>query len=86
MSAEYITIVGAAVGNDRDGFKVVHHWDGQRFATKPEAVANGFRVAESDDFNVGIVRGRRLASIWWMDERIGEPETTLAEIAQEIGL
>jgi hypothetical protein len=86
VTTEYITLTGSVTGNDRDGFKVAHHWDGQRFTSKPEAVTNGFRLAESDDFNVGIVRGRTLASIWWMDKRIGEPAETLAEIAKEIGL
>jgi hypothetical protein len=56
MTTEYITLIGSAVGNDRDGFRITHHWDGQRFTTKPEAVANGFRLAESDDFNVRRAR------------------------------
>jgi hypothetical protein len=86
MATEYITLIGSVVGNDRDGFKVVHSWDGHRFADKAEAVSNGFRLAESDDFNVGVVEKGKLASVWWMDEQINEPPEELAAIAEEIGL
>lgn len=83
---EYITIAGSIVGNPRDGYQIEHYWDGKRFATKAEAVANGFTMGRSDDFNVGIVRGRTLASLWWMDKQLIEPSGTLAAIATEIGL
>ena len=86
MGDLFITLIASAVGNERDGFRIAHYWDGATFATKAEAVRNGFREAGSDDFNVGIVRSGKLLSVWWMDEQIDEPAETLAEISREIGL
>lgn len=86
MAVEYITVTGSVTGDPASGYQVNRHWDGRRFATKPEAVSNGFEVAESDDFNVGVVENGKLASVWWMDEQIDEPPEVLAAIAKEIGL
>ena len=86
MPETYVTIVASVIGNDKDGFRIAHHWDGQSFPVKAQAVSNGFRLAQSDDFNVGVVKDGRLASLWWMDEQINEPESSLAEIGQECGL
>jgi hypothetical protein len=86
MTTTYITILASAAGNDRDGFRTVYDWDRQHFTTKAEAVSNGFRLRESDDFNVGVVTDGRLASLWWMDHEITTTTATLAEITQEIGL
>jgi hypothetical protein len=86
MAETYVTIIGSAVGNERDGFRVAYDWDRQHFATKAQAVSNGFRLRESDDFNVGVMNGGRLASLWWMDHKLDEDDATLAEISQECGL
>lgn len=86
MTCEYITIIGGAVGNPEDGYRIAHRWDRRRFLTKEYAVKNGFALADSDDFNVGVVINDKLASLWWMDDQIDEPAETLAEIAKEIGL
>ena len=86
MTTEYISMTGSVTGNERDGFKINHHWDGQRFPLKASAVRNGFDLAESDDFRVGVVENGKLASVWWMDEQIDEPAEELAAIAKEIGL
>lgn len=82
----WITLIGYAVGDERQGFRICHAWEGRRFGTKPEAISNGFAVACSDDFNVGLVRGGGLESVWWMDHKIDEDPETLAEIGREIGL
>ena len=86
MSDTYVTIIGHAVGNDHDGFHVVHTWDGHTFADKAAAIANGFKAIGCDDFNVGVVRGGRLVSVWWMDKQVGEPPGELEMIGHEIGL
>jgi len=82
----WITITAQAEGSDHDGFRVAHYWDGRTFASKPEAVSNGFEARGSDDFNVGYVKGGRLESLWWMENRLAEDEPTLAGIAREIGI
>jgi hypothetical protein len=86
MPETFVTITSQVVGNDRSGFKVEHYWDGQSFPVKAQAITNGFRLAESDDFNVGVVKAGRLVSLWWMDKWIGETEVSLGEIGQECGL
>lgn len=86
MSARYIVIIGHAVGNERDGFRITHEWDGRWFALMAPAVSHGFELAESDDFNIGVVENGRLAGLLWMDERIDATPESLAEIGTEIGL
>jgi hypothetical protein len=86
VTTEYITLAASVTGNPERGYRIEHYWDGKRFSTKAEAVSNGFELDRSDDFNVGIVSGHGLLSVWWMDEQIDEPPETLAAIAKEIGL
>lgn len=86
MTVTYITLIGRAVGSDRAGFRIEHYWDGQQFADKALAVSNGFRLAQSDDFQVGVVASGRLVSVWWMDEQIAESDADLADTARQIGL
>jgi hypothetical protein len=82
----WITLTAQAEGNERDGFRIAHYWDGKKFSHKSEAVSNGFTTGRSDDFNVALTGGLGLAEIWWMDKRIEETPGTLAEISREIGL
>jgi hypothetical protein len=86
MPETYVTIIGHAVGNDRDGFRIAHDWDGRTFTAKAEAVSNGFRAIGCDDFNVGVVKAGRLVSVWWMDRQINEPPGELEMIGREMGL
>lgn len=86
QAGTWITLTAQAEGNDRDGFKVVHYWDRQKFAYKSGAIDHGFTLRRSDDFNVALVNGDRIESIWWMSKDLGEDEATLAAIAAEIGL
>ena len=86
MPETFITIIGRAVGNDRDGFRIAHDWDRRTFATKPEAVTNGFEATGSDDFNVGVVKDGRLMSVWWMDNQIQDQPGEIEAIGREIGL
>jgi hypothetical protein len=86
VAETYVTIIGHAVGNDRDGFRVAHDWDRRTFASKAEAVTNGFETAGCDDFNIGVVTDGRLASLWWMDNQIQDQPGELEGIGREIGL
>ena len=82
----WITITAQAEGSDRDGFRVVHYWDGRKFTYKSGAVDHGFALRRSDDFNVALIKGDRIESLWWMGKNLSEDEATLAGIAREIGL
>lgn len=81
----YITVCQSAWCN-AEGFGVHYGWDGETFATRKEAIANGFELRESDDFNVAVISGKRLISFDWMDRPVGEDEATMAEIATALGL
>lgn len=82
----WIVIIGSVVGNQGDGFHITHNSDLREFGHKPDVISHGFALARSDDFNVGLVRGGRLESLWWMDKNLSEDAETLAEISREIGL
>lgn len=81
-----MTIISQAEGDDRDGFRITHYTDGHQFATKGEAVSRGFELAASDDFNIGQISAGRLASLWWMDDRLDLTDADLAEVGRDIGL
>jgi hypothetical protein len=86
MPDTFVTIISQAEGNDRDGFHITHYSDCRQFASKAEAVSRGFELAASDDFNVGVVRNGRLASLWWMDDRIDMTVEDLTEVGRDLGL
>ena len=81
----YVTIIGRAAGNDRDGFDVYYDWDRRTFTDKAAAIANGFEAIGCDDFNIGVVRKGQLVSLWWMDDQISEGDEVLARIGRECG-
>jgi len=82
----WITLVARAEGNEKDGFRIAHYWDGRKFTLKSGAVSNGFTATGTDDFNVALTGDGGLTEIWWMDKRIEEEPEVLAEISREIGL
>lgn len=82
---EYIVICQSAWCNER-GSGIDYGWDGERFATRAKAIKHGLEVRESDDFNIGVVVGKRLTSFDWMDKPIGEDDATMAHIASELDL
>jgi hypothetical protein len=70
----WIVICQQFVGNPQDGYGISYEWDGQRFATKAEAVKHGWEIRESDDFNVCSLRGNALTGFYWMDEDMNDSE------------
>lgn len=89
----WIVITGSVTGDDRHGFGTEYTSYLREFSHKSDAVRHGFTLGRSDDFNLGFVRGGRLESMWWMDERVyqdakhlKEVPERLAEISREIGL
>jgi len=82
----WIVIAGDAVGDQSTGYRSEYHSDLREFSHKSEAASHGFTLGRSDDFNLGFVRGGRLESMWWMDERVRNDAETLAKIGEQIGL
>lgn len=81
----YIVICQSAWCN-ASGFGIDYGWDGEEFDTRAAAKKHGFSLRESDDFNIGVIRGSRLVSFDWMDKPTGEDDASMAEIARALGL
>lgn len=85
MAKEYEPVYPQAWMNDK-GCGINYHAHGLRFATRMEAITEGLKERESDDFNIAVIEGGRLVSFDWMEETIGESPETMAEIASALGL
>lgn len=68
-SMAYIVLCGQIFGNTESGFQVEYGWDGNKFATRDEAKKHGFTIRESDDFNIGVIQGRKLIWFGWMEKQ-----------------
>lgn len=86
MSTEYIVVLQSVWASPGLGSGITYGWDGDRFPTREAAIKHGFKIRESDDFNVGVVDGSHLVSFDWMEAPIGEDDESMAEIAEALGL
>jgi hypothetical protein len=85
MATEYIALAGSMWCNTT-GSGVYYGWDGERFSTREAAIAHGFTLDRSDDFNIGVLQDGELVSLDWMDEVVENDPSTLADIEEELGL
>lgn len=83
---ENFIVVCQQVWCNSSGVGIDYGWDGERFATREEAISHGFEVRGSDDFNVGVVSGNRLLSFDWMDKPTGEDAKSMRAIADALCL
>lgn len=79
---EWIIIVRQIVGSGGN-WQTTCRWDLERYATKSDAIAAGWRKLDHDDFNLGEVEGDRLAWFGWMNEEL---ETDRGEVARQLSL
>lgn len=86
MKREFIVLCGSVVGATAAGFDTVYGFDGQRFPDRAAAVAHGFTLGRSDDFNIGVIEDGRLVSLDWMDRPVDTVPDVLAPIAAQVGL
>lgn len=82
---KFIVIQQYAWCND-GGHGIEYSSDLEEFDTRKDAIKNGFKITESDDFNIGVVDGGRLVSFDWMGKPVGESQETIQEIAEALGL
>lgn len=82
---KYIVVCQSAWCNAQ-GYGIYYGWDGEEFSTRKQAIKHGFKLRESDDFNVAVIQGDRLVSFDWMDMPVGEDDATMGEIAKALGL
>lgn len=80
---EYRVAIGHAWMNEQ-GFGVDYDVAPAR-ATHRAAVSEGFRLAESDDFNVWVIRKGELVASLWMDEVVDDGPEALDEMRRYLG-
>jgi hypothetical protein len=83
---EYAVICARYVGNERDGFACEHTRPYHPTDQLSHAISQGFTYAESDDFNVGVIRKGRLVATLWMNDIVDDDPVLMASIAKEVGL
>ena len=83
--AKFIVIQQRLWCNER-GHGVEYSSDLEEFDSRKEAIRHGFEIAESDDFNIGVIENGLLVSFDWMERTVGETQETINEIADAIGL
>lgn len=84
MSKSYIVILQYLWCKETGG-GIEYTSDCVKFDKRDKAIRNGFKLRESDEFNIGVIDGGKLISFDWMDKPVGESEDTLAQIAELIG-
>ncbi|MCW2477703.1 antitoxin [Candidatus Symbiopectobacterium sp. NZEC135] len=71
---------------NESGHGIQYSSDIEEFSTRNEAISSGFKITESDDFNIGVIENGLLVSFDWMEKSLGETQETMDKIAEEIGL
>jgi len=84
-TTKYIVIQCSAWCNST-GCGLTYSSDLEEFEKRDKAIKHGFKVQESDDFNIGVVTNGKLVSLDWMAESLDESAENLAEITEQIGL
>ena len=70
---------------NESGYGFHYYPAGQRRATIAAAKRDGFEAAESDDFNIWVLRSGRLAAVLWMNDVIDDEPDALTRIVAEAG-
>lgn len=83
MTMRYIVICQQIVGGGNSGFTTEYGWDGKIFDTRDRAKKHGWKIRDSDDFNIGVLNHGRLISFDWMDKPL---EYDLEEVSAAIYL
>lgn len=81
----YRAMFGDWWGNPTDGYRQEWTYLGPLRATLAAAKRDGFRAQQSDDFNIGAVRGGELMASLWMDEIVDGEQDVMAEIVESAG-
>ncbi|EOZ1744924.1 hypothetical protein ACQPRD_004155 [Yersinia enterocolitica] len=82
---KYIVILQRAWCND-SGSGIDYHSDLVEFDNRDKAIKHGFKLQDSDDFNIGVLTNGILTSFDWMAKPLAENKDSLARIASGIGI
>jgi hypothetical protein len=81
---QYFVIVSEVVGGDFVGFHTEHHRGSADVGDLDKAIHLGWAAVKCDDFNVGVIRGGRLAAVLWMDQVVDAEPDVLWRIAENL--
>lgn len=84
MKTEYGVVCQQVVGGDGRPFEIEYNFDLRLFGARSQAVQHGFKVRDSDDFNIITVKGGELTGFWWMHEDLSDGHD-LTKMASEFG-
>ena len=74
----YAAVRSYPQGNPEQGYHFSHWWDSAELPTLAAAKREGFKAADSDDFNILAIRGGVIAAVLWMNEIIDTDADVLA--------
>lgn len=85
MKQTFIVLCGQIVGSGAL-FETVYSFDGQMFGDRAAAIAHGFTLRRSDDFNIGALERGKLVSFGWMEDDSPMDPDELDYLAKSAGL
>lgn len=74
----YAAVRSYPQGNPDTGYYWSHWWDSHEMTTLAAAKREGFKSADSDDFNILAIRGGAIVAVLWMAEVIDTDPDVLA--------
>ncbi len=80
---EYVVVVSRFVGDEHSS-RLERYPDSERFQSRKAAIKHGYKMCDSDDFNIAELNGDTLVRFWWMNE-CRQFDEELAEIAAKCG-
>ena len=83
---QYVVVCAQIIGGGTSPFQTVYNCDGKKFDERDAAIKHGFAVRGSDDFNIGVLDGRQLVSLDWMNEPVDTDPDILAEVSAQLPL
>lgn len=84
MTTQYIVILARITGGNSRPFETVYSADGPGFPYRQQAIDHGLVAADSDDFNIGVIRDGKLVSLDWMDRPVDTDPSVLSSVAKQI--
>lgn len=77
---QFSVILQSVVGN----WEIQYSRDELTFRERSEAIARGWELRDSDDFNIGRFVNGRLVSFDWMEQVVDSDAETLREIEEQL--
>lgn len=90
MSKQYMVVCQQIYTNyvpgENNEWSTGYNCDFERFNTLKQAIRHGWKVRDSDDFNIVIVDGNKLIDWCYMEKSMEEEPEVLEEIAGQLSL